>query len=64
VGYDGLNQYIFWYPGTEGPIHARDVTINEWDIQYEGANAEFVQENDDLSHLHLVSDNFQTTLND
>jgi hypothetical protein len=64
VGYDGSNQYIFWHPGTEGPIHARDVTINEWDVQYEGASAEFVQEDDDLSHLHLVSDNFQTTLND
>ena len=62
IGYTGTNQYILWNPHYRVPLYARDVTINEWDTEYEGASAEFVQEEDDLSHLHLVSENLQTNV--
>jgi len=34
LGYEGLNQYIFWELGRDIIIYARNMTIDEWNTIY------------------------------
>ncbi len=55
LGYEGLNQHIFWELGRDIIIYARDVIIDEWNETYEAIQKE-IKENPDDDSLKLIYD--------
>ncbi len=56
LDYEGSNQYIFWEPGRDIIIYARDVIIDKWNETYEAIQKE-IKENPDNNSLKLICDN-------
>ncbi len=55
LDYEGSNQYIFWEPGRDIIIYARDVIIDEWNKTYEAIQKE-IKENPNNNSLKLIYD--------
>ncbi len=53
LGYEGLNQYIFWELGCDIIIYARDVIIDEWNMIYNEIRSQN-RENDDENIENLL----------